>query len=814
MCRQKYLVRNIRAFLAFCLIQSGIPLLQANPESAEAKGLFYYVVDRSGSITTNSLTEPIRSAITKHAARLPADTEVRLVFFSRRASESRRWEQMTAEAKQEFAKYFGDHFIPDGPTRLYDTVAEVMNEVRASSEDYRFVTVLVFSDGESNWTRSYRNWKQLEPVYENLTSRHEHSFIYWITLGFDPAEEPPPWVHHVPQPPGTTQIPIPEPAPGASFVAHPLQTKVGEPVQFQHEPGGGRVTAYHWDFGDGKTSAEENPLHQYENDGVYTVTLKTTGPGGEAEETKQDMISVAPVIPLVAAFRVYPDRIQIGGTIQLEDQSSGDPEAREWTVNGEVISTEPEPSFVAEAEGEIEVVLSVRRGEEVHTETQTLTVLPLPPPAEFEISPAEGKFGDTIQFQAKETRSEWKHTWTIDGEIVLEGPEVVWTAERDGLMRVAHTVEGPGGASRHTDRFFVHPAEKFVPVTGFTVEPKYFVQGDTVVFKAEAIYDGWSHEWLLGGEPAGQGPELEWQSDRSGNLVVTHRIYNSDTGESFQESNEILGRAPDLIHVEISATPVSGVYPLEVQFRDESKGDPVAYLWDFGDGTTSEVRNPVHTYEEAGEYTVTLTVTNARGAVTTSVEPIVLSIAAPMPMWAKVAIGVAAAVFLWIVLIVPFILRPMLAPQKGPKLVGIQTYPIHLRTRRGWGRFFWPKTSVTIGSTLHSDIRLPSDGVGRSNIATIERVPAAPAYNIRPTKKHEIFRIETRTSLTKAPEEVRTRVTRPRLLRDGDTYEIGGERLTWHQPKKPARPVSRKAKQLEKNKPIPGGKESLVKVRN
>jgi PKD repeat protein len=52
----------------------------------------------------------------------------------------------------------------------------------------------------------------------------------------------------------------------------------------------------------------------------------------------------------------------------------------------------------------------------------------------------------------------------------------------------------------------------------------------------------------------------------------------------------------------------------EVQFTDASQGGmpPYTYEWDFGDGTTSTEANPTHTYDTAGEYTVTLTVTPHR----------------------------------------------------------------------------------------------------------------------------------------------------------------------------------------------------------
>ena len=48
----------------------------------------------------------------------------------------------------------------------------------------------------------------------------------------------------------------------------------------------------------------------------------------------------------------------------------------------------------------------------------------------------------------------------------------------------------------------------------------------------------------------------------------------------------------------------------EIAFSDESLGDPISWLWDFGDGSTSEEQNPVHQYTTAGTYTITMTATN------------------------------------------------------------------------------------------------------------------------------------------------------------------------------------------------------------
>ena len=59
----------------------------------------------------------------------------------------------------------------------------------------------------------------------------------------------------------------------------------------------------------------------------------------------------------------------------------------------------------------------------------------------------------------------------------------------------------------------------------------------------------------------------------------------------------------------------TGAPPLRVSFTDTSTiPEPSGWLWDFGDGTTSTERNPVHTYTQAGSFSVRLTVTGPDGA--------------------------------------------------------------------------------------------------------------------------------------------------------------------------------------------------------
>ena len=63
-----------------------------------------------------------------------------------------------------------------------------------------------------------------------------------------------------------------------------------------------------------------------------------------------------------------------------------------------------------------------------------------------------------------------------------------------------------------------------------------------------------------------------------------------------------------------SALPVFGKSPLTVTFPDKSTVSTTYWFWNFGDKSTSTVKNPVHKYIKAGKYTVDLTVKNVAGS--------------------------------------------------------------------------------------------------------------------------------------------------------------------------------------------------------
>jgi PKD repeat protein len=62
-----------------------------------------------------------------------------------------------------------------------------------------------------------------------------------------------------------------------------------------------------------------------------------------------------------------------------------------------------------------------------------------------------------------------------------------------------------------------------------------------------------------------------------------------------------------------SATPTSGIAPLQVQFTETDNFNnnlPTSWLWDFGDHTSDATKNPVHTFLTNGGFRISLSATN------------------------------------------------------------------------------------------------------------------------------------------------------------------------------------------------------------
>ncbi len=84
-----------------------------------------------------------------------------------------------------------------------------------------------------------------------------------------------------------------------------------------------------------------------------------------------------------------------------------------------------------------------------------------------------------------------------------------------------------------------------------------------------------------------------------------------DIGKTITAEKNVELQAPN---IDFTATPLTGESPLLVQFFDTSSQAWVdSWQWDFGDGSTSSLQSPNHTYSTPGWYTVTLRASNING---------------------------------------------------------------------------------------------------------------------------------------------------------------------------------------------------------
>lgn len=117
------------------------------------------------------------------------------------------------------------------------------------------------------------------------------------------------------------------PAPVAGFSTNVTNGDEDLLVTFA-DSSSGNITSWLWNFGDGTTSAEQNPSHTYTDAGTYTVTLTVTGAGGSDTEMKENYITVVP--PTSAAdlakegeIIYYPNPVKTVCTIKIPENNTG-----------------------------------------------------------------------------------------------------------------------------------------------------------------------------------------------------------------------------------------------------------------------------------------------------------------------------------------------------------------------------------------------------------------------------------------------------------------------------------------------------------
>jgi len=156
------------------------------------------------------------------------------------------------------------------------------------------------------------------------------------------------------------QLPV---APSATFTYSPSDPSIEDIIDFidtSTDPDG-TITSWDWDFGDGTTSTEQNPSHQYTDMGEYMVQLTVTDNDGLTNTAEQPI--TLRNLPPTASFTYSPVEPTVGEDILFSDASS-DPERQPitawiWDFGDGATSTEENPTHAYETSGSYPVTLTV-----------------------------------------------------------------------------------------------------------------------------------------------------------------------------------------------------------------------------------------------------------------------------------------------------------------------------------------------------------------------------------------------------------------------------------------------------------------------
>ncbi|MCU1229640.1 MAG: cell surface protein [Acidobacteria bacterium] len=161
----------------------------------------------------------------------------------------------------------------------------------------------------------------------------------------------------------------------ASFSYAPLDPIAGQDVVFTDGTTGG-ATSWAWSFGDGTTSAAQNPIRRFAKAGTYHVALTATKSGSSSSSAIDLVVNASiPATPAVsAAFSVSPSTASVGDVISFFDQSSGSPSSWSWNFGDGATSSQQNPTHVFAARGAYLVTLTASNGSSSASASHQVTI--------------------------------------------------------------------------------------------------------------------------------------------------------------------------------------------------------------------------------------------------------------------------------------------------------------------------------------------------------------------------------------------------------------------------------------------------------
>lgn len=325
-----------------------------------------------------------------------------------------------------------------------------------------------------------------------------------------------------------------------------------------------------WDFGDGSSSSETNPQHTYVTPGIYTVNLMASNPAGSGVKVMPGMINVRSGTPPTADFVGAPITGFAPLTVIFGDTSTGGVNGWSWEFGDGSTGMVKAPVHDYTIPGTYTVKLTVtsEEGSGVEEKAGFISVLEGEgvTPA-FTSEPATGNAPFTANFADHSSGAVSGWNWDFgDGSTSTEQNPSHTYATSESFEVSLVVMDESGDASELASGSDIGVQDGVGPTAGFTMDV------GPVDFESIAVFDA------LDGRVAGpQGSFATTQIDEEDTLVA-----------------------------------------LTVSFKDSSSSptaDIAGYEWDFGDGTKSGQKDPVHTFIGTRDavFTVTMTVQDSKG---------------------------------------------------------------------------------------------------------------------------------------------------------------------------------------------------------
>jgi PKD repeat protein len=185
----------------------------------------------------------------------------------------------------------------------------------------------------------------------------------------------------------------------AEFSFNPANALAPAEITFTNSSEG--ATEFAWNFDDGATSTEKNPVHEYTEAGIYEVTL--TAKNGDREDEISKDVTIGEPLP-IASFEINEDETKLyaPATVTFVNTSQNG-QTYSWDFGDGSTSTSENPGHTYSSIGSYTVTLAVTNTSGTDEYTMILVVIKPLPIASFEmgyddlVAPADVTFNNTSQ---------------------------------------------------------------------------------------------------------------------------------------------------------------------------------------------------------------------------------------------------------------------------------------------------------------------------------------------------------------------------------------------------------------------------------